>query len=395
MGKGSWKDAAAGTFRWAKYLLLAALAVFLVYWFRFSPLQVTGHKITRGEITAEVMGTGTLEAQVQTVISSKIAGRIARISVDQGDLVNEGQTLVNLDDGELRQQVEIARSTLEAAGAVVDRVSSDSIRARAVADQARIDFHRNQKLFAGKTISANEMDKIEKTLAIAEADLAGSKARVAEAQKNLTVARNTLDYHLARLQDTAIKAPFAGLIIRRDRDPGDVVAPGSSIFLLIAPDELWVRAWVDETEMSKVGIGQPARVVFRSETDKTYEGRVARLGREADRETRQFIVEVKIKSLPLNWSIGQRADVFIQTAHKKNATIMPSTLLLRDREHLGVLMADQGRAVWRSVKIGLQGREKIEILEGLTEGDMVLADQNPKNISVGRKIKVTSHEPGR
>ena len=72
-----------------------------------------------------------------------------------------------------------------------------------------------------------------------------------EEMKNLIVAQNTLDYNLARPDDTVIRAPFIGLIVRRDREPGDVVVPGSSIFLLISTKELWESAWVDETEMGR------------------------------------------------------------------------------------------------------------------------------------------------
>lgn len=80
-------------------------------------------------------------------------------------------------------------------------------------------------------------------------------------------------------------APFDGLIVARQREAGDVVVPGSSILTLISTDLLWIRAWVDETEMSRLAESQSARVVFRSEPERAYPGRVLRLGREADRES--------------------------------------------------------------------------------------------------------------
>lgn len=82
---------------------------------------------------------------------------------------------------------------------------------------------------------------------------------------------------------------------------------------MISLDELWVSAWVDETAIARVAPGQPARVVFRSEEGRSYPGVVARLGRETDRETREFLVDVRVTELPKNWTIGQRAEVFIQT----------------------------------------------------------------------------------
>jgi HlyD family secretion protein len=119
-----------------------------------------------------------------------------------------------------------------------------------------------------------------------------------------------------------------------------------------------------------------------------------RLGREADRETRQFIVDVKSDHLPANWAVGQRAEVFIKTAHKADAVLLPSKAILREKEKIGVLVEEGGRAVWRSIKIGLRGREEVEILEGLDPGETVITIFGSKDISAGRRVKVTSHESG-
>jgi HlyD family secretion protein len=341
------------------------------------------------------MGTGTLEARIQTVVSSKIAGRISEMLVDQGDEVEEEQILLRLDDQELKQQVEIARSALAAANASVERVEAEAVRAQAVLSQVQADHQRDRKLFASRIISASDMDKSAQALEVAEADLTKFKASVMEAKKNLIVAQNTLDYHLARLGDTVVKAPFSGLIVRRDREPGDIVVPGTSIFMLISTKELWVSAWVDETEMAGLAHGQNARVIFRSEPDHPYPGKVIRLGREADRETRQFIVDVKPDFLPATWAIGQRAEVFIKTAHKAETILLSSKAILRDKERIGVLVEEGGRAAWRSIKIGLRGREEVEILEGLEPGETVITVPGSKEIPAGRRVKVTSHEPGR
>ena len=176
------KPSSAGRlFRWGKYVMFGVILALIIYWARFTPVPVKGHKIGKGKIIAEVMGTGTLEARVQTVISSKISGRIDRISADLGDRVKEGQTLLRLDDSELRQQVEIARSALASTRASVDRIQAEQIRAKVVLDQVQRDHVRNQKLFANKSISSNEMEKSEKALSLAETDVASAKAAVAEA----------------------------------------------------------------------------------------------------------------------------------------------------------------------------------------------------------------------
>jgi HlyD family secretion protein len=382
------------TFQWGKYILLIAVVVLVVYWIRFSPVSVTGYPVKRGEITAEVMGTGTLESRVQMTVSSKIAGRISELLVDQGDNVLEGQVLVRLDDSELKQQVEIARSALAATDASLDRAEAEAVSTQAVLNQVKVDHRRIQQLYTSRSISSTELERSAQSLKVAEANHNKSKAAVMEAKKKLIQARNTLDYHQARLGDTVIKAPVSGLIVRRDREPGDIVVPGTPIFLLISTSELWISAWVDETEMNKLTPGQSARVVFRSEPNRPYRGKVARLGRETDRETRQFIVDVEPDRLPANWAVGQRAEVFIQTAHKTDAVLLPSNTSLIKNGEKGVLVEDKGRAVWRPVKIGLRGKEEVEAVEGLEPEETVITAPSSKDISAGRKVKVTD-EPGR
>jgi HlyD family secretion protein len=374
---------------------VAALASAAIYWFRFRPVSVEGFTVTPAEIMAEVTGTGTLEAKVQTVVSTKISGRIAEMRADQGDEVKAGQLLLRLDDSEFRQQVEIARSSLDAAKATVDRMQADATRSQAVLEQARIEFRRRESLFTSRSIAANEIDKRKEELKVAEADLEKTRAAVVEARKNLVVAQNTVDYHLARLGDTLIAAPFDGLIVRRDRDPGDVVVPGTSIFLLISTRRLWARAWVDETEMQRVSEGQPARVVFRAEPATGYSGYVVRVGRETDRETREFLVDVEVEQLPRNWSVGQRADVFIETARKEGAAVLPAQAVLRKQGETGVMVERDGRAAWQPVAIGLRGREQVEILSGLSPGETVVYAPGPDPIPEGRRIEVVRREPGR
>jgi HlyD family secretion protein len=376
-------------------MLIAIVVMAGFYWLRIRPIPVEGYQVAQGEIVAEVMGTGTLEAKVQTIVSTKIPGRILDMRVDQGDQVRAGQTLLRLDDSEFRQQVEIARSALDAAKATVERMQADAVRSQAILEQSRIEYRRRESLFASKSIAANEIDKRKEELKVAEADLEKTKAAVVESRKNLVVAQNTVDYQLARLGDTLIAAPFDGLIIRRDRDPGDVVVPGTSIFLLISTQSLWVRTWVDETEMQRVTEGQAARVVFRAEPETSYIGKVVRLGRETDRETREFLVDVEIERLPRNWSVGQRADVFIETAHKVGITIIPSQLIMRNQGEIGVVANREGRAVWQPVKTGLRGHAQVEIVAGLSPGDIVVYNQGSDLVPEGRRLEISNREPGR
>ena len=359
--------------------VLLAIVAGVIYWVRFAPIPVAQHQVQRGEIVVEVMGTGTLEAHVKTTVSSKISGRVAEVRVDQGDRVKHGQLLVRLDDEELKQQVAIAQANRVAAQAAIDRLKTDKDRAIAVFEQANRNHARVAALVAKKVASQDDLDRAVEALSVSQAGLSRAEAAITEGQKELIAAEKTLEYHRARLADTEIRAPFDGLIVRRQRDPGDVVVPGSSILTLLSTDHLWISAWVDETEMAKLKQEQPARVVFRSEPDRSFPGSVVRLGREADRETREFVVDVRVLELPSNWAVGQRAEVYIETDRKRSAVLLPAKYIVRRDDQTGVFIDQNGHAAWRPLTLGLRSTEMVEAVEGLQPGGTVVIPSDPRN----------------
>jgi len=355
----------------AKWLVVALVLGFAFYRLKFAPVPVMTQPVASGPVVAEVMGTGTLEARVKTTISPRIQERLAEVLVDQNDSVAAGQLLARLDDGELRQQVEVANATLVAARASLERVKTDEARSLAVEKQARLEHQRETDLLATKISSQADFDKTMEQLNVAEADVKRSRAAIGEAESQVIMAEKNLSYQRERLTFTQLISPYDGLIVRRDRDPGGVVVPGSSILQLISTNEIWVSAWVDETAGARLAAGQPARVVFRSEPAKSYPGEVARLGRETDRETREFLVDVRVKVLPKNWTVGQRAEVYIETGRKESTLALPLRFVAWRAGKPGAFVIQNGKAKWRELKPGLRGLDTIEISEGLAAGDVV------------------------
>jgi len=354
------------------WLVVVAVVAFAVYRLKFRPLPATAHTVATGEVWGEVMGTGTLEARVKTTISPRIQERLAEVFVDQGDAVKAGQLLARLDDAELKQQVAIAEATLTSARATVERVRADEARAKAVLQQTQLDHKRVGDLIATKVASQSDFDKAVESLRVAEADLTRSQAAIVEVQSQVFTVEKNLLYRREQMAFTEIRSPYDGLITRRDRDPGGVVVPGGSLLQLIATNEIWISAWVDETAMSALATNQPSRVIFRSEPTKSFTGELARLGREADRETREFLVDVRVKHLPPNWTVGQRAEVFIETGRKSGVVAVPAPFVLWREGKSGVFVNDHGKARWREVTPGLRGLKEIEVTQGLTAGEQIV-----------------------
>lgn len=373
-----------------KLALIAVIAGAVVYQLRFRPVPVKAFVVKSDTVQSEVMGTGTLDARTKITISSKITGRIVELGADQNDPVSQGKLLAALDDSDLRQQVEMASATLEATRASVVRAETDITRAQAVLTQAKLDQDRASLMFQKQVGTREAMEKAKEALDVAQAGLESSKAAKVEAEHQVVTAERTLKYQQARLADAKILCPLDdGLVTFRYREVGDIVVPGTAIMDVVCLKEMWVSAWVDESASDALAVGQPVRIVFRSEPEKSYPGEVARLAKQTDRETREFLVNVRLKELPRTWSVGQRAEVYIQTGAKTDVLNIPQRLLLWRDSKPGVLVDDDGRARYQDVGLGLKGRETVEITRGLKAGQTVItaADGDNSKLTDGRAIQ--------
>ncbi len=357
------------TWRIVKLMTVAVVVTGAVLWFVMAPVPVHSHRVVRGPIATEVMGTGTLEARYHVTISPKIAGLIAEVLVDQGSVVKQGQPLVRLIDEDLRQQVGIAEATVATAEAALLRVEADRTQMASILQQAKSEFERNRQLLQTNSISQSDFDKAEESLDIAASGVARAGASYAEAQQQIILTQRTLAFQQARLAEAQLLAPFDGVIIERFRDPGAIAVPGTPVLSMISKRELWISAWVDETEMSRLGEAQPARIVFRSEPEKSYRGKVTRLGLQADRETREFTVDVQTLELPKNWAIGQRAEVYIEIEKNEDAILVPMEYIIRRQGATGVFVVQDSYANWRPVKFRLMSTTHAEVVDGVSEGD--------------------------
>jgi len=369
-----------------KLLIVILIGCLLVYYLFFAPVSVESLKVISGPIVAEVMGTGTLEARVQATISPKISGRIAQIFVDQGDNVVKGQKLVTLDDEDLRQQVEMAKAELSFAQAGVERAVSQIKSAEATEKQAKTSLDRQSKLVSSGAVSVDAFEKAQQQLEVAQAGLSQAQSAKIEAEKLVAKNEASLQFAQAQLAYTVINSPFDGLIVKRSRDSGDIVVPGSMVLDIISLDQLWISAWIDETMLGSLKAGQQAKIVFRSDPKTELPGKVARISPQADSETREVLVDVAIDQMPDIWAVGQRVEVYIETARKEDTTVIPQRVIVW-RQQPGVYVIEKGKTYWRKIAIGLEGKDKVEVTQGLQPGQVVLIPDSklPRD---GRAVKV-------
>ena len=350
--------------RWSRVALWALLAVaagaILRLWLT-APVAVELVRLHRGPLVVEAFGTGTLEAKVVVGASAKMVGKVVEVLADQGDTVAAGQCLARLESKDYEDTVSVAQAKLGQAGAELSK--------------AEADFERSRALFRERIVSQADLDAQETARRVGEAGVATARAE--------------LGFARARLTDTRITSPIAGLVVTRNLEVGSTVVPGAPIFRVADMTLVWVQAMVDERETGAMALGAAARVVFRSAPDTSLPGTLSRLAREADRVTEELQADVKVEKLPAHFALGQKADVFIETARKPEALQVPKSALVPRGREVGLYVVADGRAAWQAVKLGLVGRDAAEVLEGLTEAALVVREPllGKTALAEGQRVK--------
>ena len=185
-----------------KTIAFIAVLAAAVYWLKFSPVPVEKYQVKQGEIVNKVMGTGTLEAKVKAIISSKISGLIENVMVDQGDKVSANQLVVTLDDDQLKLQMNVAMANLETVESAVNKLLKDLEYSGAILNKAKKTHERSKKLISQNTISQEEFDRADEALEMAKAKYSHAEASVVEAKNKIVEAKKTLELRKEQLVET-------------------------------------------------------------------------------------------------------------------------------------------------------------------------------------------------
>lgn len=375
--------------------ILIGAAGTALYLGALQPRAVVAHTVERGEVLAEVLGTGSIESRRTVDLGFEVTGRVARLAVDQGDPVTAAQELASLDDETYRVDLALADEELALARAGVARLEAERGRAEAVLAGAEANARRVQSLHEQRLVSAEALEEADERLRIAVADLARANAAHAEAEQRVATTQQALSRAEARLRHTVARSPFDGVVLRRDREVGDVAVPGAPVLRLAATDVVWASVWVDETFLDLLRPGQPARIHLRSAPERPLRGTVARIGREVDRETRELLVDVAIERLPERLALGQRADLWIEVGRAEDAVRLPPELLVRWGDRAGAWVLREGRARFAPLELGAHSRDWVEVRAGLAAGDVVLRPASAGAPPLREGVRVRTLEPPR
>ncbi len=258
-----------------------------------------------GNGAAGIDASGTVEA-TDADLGFSAPGRVAAVTVREGDRVKRGDVLARLEASELEARTSAAEAQLEAARAALAELeagarSEDIAQARAAEwaaarhmEDGRRDLARARTLHEGGAISQEALDKAETRFEVTGAQLEQARQRLRaletgprqeriRAQRAAVAATEAaVRQATAALDNTVVTAPFDGRITTRHRDPGETVQPGQPVVTLLDPEDRWVRIYVAEDRIGAVRIGQPAVITSDTYPDREYGGRVVFIAREAE-----------------------------------------------------------------------------------------------------------------
>lgn len=353
--------------------------------------------IEQGDLAQSVVATGKIQPITKVEVKSKASGIVKKEMVDAGDRVKAGQVLAELDKEELQAQVRGDEAQLTAAEANLRASEADVERSKVDAEGVDVPtlqraYQRAQTMASQGVVSASALDDAQRNyeMAVNKRDLARAQltineAKVKQAQAQVTQYKASLARSEEQLNYATIVAPIDGEVLSRDVEVGDAVSSilvlGSSATLVMTlgnMKQVYVDGKVDESDIGKVYLGQPARIKVESFKDKTFNGKVTKIapmGVEKDNVT-TFQVRVSIDNSggELKALMTANAEIILKEDH--NVLIIPENAIIYDKDKKAQVEVpdpkgkDGKRKV--AVTVGISNGAKTELLSGLRKGDKVV-----------------------
>jgi len=353
--------------------------------------------VERGTMVRSVVATGKVEPITKIEIKSKANGIIKALGVNVDSVVKEGDVLAELDKDQLLAQLRGAEANLLAARAALEgaeaQVKKNTVEAEGPdVEFARRAYDRAKSLFDQHLIAQSALDDAHSAVDVAEnkrraaqSQLFVSQARVSEATAQVAQAKAAADRAAEDLANATIRAPIPATVLTRDVELGSPVssilnlgANATLVMTLGDIDQVFVRGKVDEADIGRVQMGQAARIRVETFRDKVFNGRVTQIspmGVEKDNVT-NFEVRVSIDNPGKELRANMTANAEIVLEEHPNSLILPEAAINYDgQKNAFVDLADPGAKNGRRrvpVKLGVGNGTRIQILEGVREGDKVV-----------------------
>ena len=369
-------------FRWVPALLLALLALGAAAWFfgaRQAPAAEVRTAVAReaqGRVAATVLNaSGYVTARRQATVSAKFTGRVTEVLIEEGMVVEEGQVLARLDDSNLRPALALAEAQLVSA----QRGAQET---EALLTEARLTLERSTQLVERKLASAAELDRSRALARSLEAQLKRKQADV-------EVAARQVDIYRQQMEDTIIRAPFAGIVVAKNAQPGEMISPVSAgggftrtgIGTIVDMSSLEVEIDVNEAYINRVAPGQAVMATLDAYPDWSIPCHVIAIIPTADRERATVGVRVGFDALDPRILPDMGVKVAFQDAEPDggvgpaaSGVAVPAAAVRRQQDRDYVFVVRDGIAERRAVAAGQERNGTILVESGLAPGEIVVIE---------------------
>ncbi|MCC2657406.1 MAG: efflux transporter periplasmic adaptor subunit [Panacagrimonas sp.] len=375
-------------------VLIAALAIVLATRDRTVSVRTVVARTPGAEAGSVLDASGYVVARRRATVSSKVTGKVVELLIEEGSRVEEGQVLARIDDSNLKAQLELARSQLDAARSQLAEVQVQLV-------EADRNLSRTRELAGRKLLSQAALDN-------AQANRDTLRARIESTRRNVTVAERSVAVQQQQLDDTVVRAPFAGVITVKNAQPGEMISPLSAggdgtrtgIGTLVDMDSLEVEVDVNENFINRVHAGQPAQSTLNAYPEWKIPSKVVAVIPTADRSkaTVKVRIALELRDPRVLPDMGARVSFMpmpgqapADDAPTGAALVNKSAIRTEDGTSSVFVVGDDQRVERRTVKLGKDTGADTEVLEGLRGGETLAASQLER-LKDGTRITVAADE---
>ncbi len=394
---------------WILLTGVVAALVFLAVHSRAPSVRTT--KLRRAALEQHVVVSGRVRVPMRVQLSAQVAGLVVAVGATEGQRVEPGDLLVQINDAELRAAAAQGKAVVDQARARVDQlkrvgriVATQALReAETNLEAAEAELGRTAELFAKGALPEVELDRTRRAVERARAQRTAAEAQQiasselgADSRLALTAlleAQAQLAGAEARLSQTRILAGQKGLLLMRDVEPGDVVQPGRVLMVMAADSEVELVFEADERNVALIQLGQKASVAADAYPESVFAAKVSYLAPSIDPVRGSVEVRLVVDDPPDFLKPEMTVSVDLTVASKKDVAVLPSEAVRGAMTPSPwVFVVDGGRVRRRPVKLGIRGNGALEVVSGLVAGaEVVLPDG--RRLDEGQRVRPSGEEP--
>lgn len=380
------------------YVVIAVVTLLVVYvgWRTWQGPEVQGYVVEPVPLVQTVVGTGRVTTASRAQVGSQITAVVKERLVQEGDTVAPGDLLLVLRAEDIAAEVRQAEAALSELESTRHPQALIALaRAESELAQARRETVRRRALAERSQLSAEALEQAEEAERLAEAAVESARltaSSLAPGNEEATRLQERLAELRAQLAKTEVRSEVAGTVLTRNVDPGDLVQPGRVLFTIALNGGTEIRVPLDERNLSRLALGQDAMAIADAYPNDPFPARIKFIAPSIDAQSGTVEVRLAVEPVPAFVRQDMTVSVTIETGRRERALAVPNDALRSVQgDEAELLLLRDGRVRRQAVTLGLRGLAMSEVVNGLREGDRVVAD-TAADLNEGARVRFTARQ---